>query len=109
MMLGRPQAIEAEIGCHAGELNFLIPHALIGAVFPPIAGEDHHHADVHQSSSRSCLLAGMLPCATVPRNPAAPPGWLQAIAAVAFGRFTSAPPSSLVWRGPPCAPRHAPG
>ena len=47
VMLGRPQAVEPEIGGEPREANLLVPDARVGAVVPAIAGEHHHHADIH--------------------------------------------------------------
>jgi hypothetical protein len=53
MMLGRPQAVETEIGGEPREADFLIPHTSIGAVLPAVAGEHHHHPNVHRVFLRS--------------------------------------------------------
>ena len=36
----------------AGEPDLLVPDAVVGAVFPAVAGEDHHHPYVHGVSLR---------------------------------------------------------
>ena len=51
VMLGRPQAIEAEVGGEPRQPDLLVPHAIVGAVVPAVAGEHHHHADIHEASS----------------------------------------------------------
>src|SRR5712672_724892 len=53
MMLGRPQAVEAEIGGESRQPDLLIPHPRIGAVLPAVAGEHHHHADIPEMLLRS--------------------------------------------------------
>ena len=53
VMLRRPQAVETEIGGEPREADFLLPHARIGAVLPAVAGEHHHHPNVHRVLLRS--------------------------------------------------------
>ena len=59
VMLGRPQAIEAQVGGEPRQPDLLVPHAIVGAVLPAVAGEHHHHADIHEASSIRCLIAAM--------------------------------------------------
>src|SRR5262249_23274566 len=47
MVLGGPQAIEPEVGGEPSQPDLFLPHACIGAVIPAVAGEDHHHPDIH--------------------------------------------------------------
>ena len=47
MVLGRPQAVEAAIGGQPREPDLFLPDAIVGAVVPAVAGEDHHHPNVH--------------------------------------------------------------
>ena len=47
VMFGRPEAVEAQIGGEARQPDLLVPHAAVGAVLPAVAGENHHHADIH--------------------------------------------------------------
>ena len=56
VMLGRPQTVEAEIGGEPREADFLVPHALVGTVVPAVAGEHHHHADIHRPLRRVCFV-----------------------------------------------------
>ena len=56
VMLGRPQAVEAEIGGEPRQPDLLVPHAIVGAVVPAVAGEHHHHADIHEASLHSLLI-----------------------------------------------------
>ena len=39
VVLGRPQAVETEIGGAPGQPDLLVPHARVGAVLPAVAGE----------------------------------------------------------------------
>ena len=47
MMLGRPQRVKAGIGGEPCQPDFLVPHLIVADVLPAIAGEHHHHADIH--------------------------------------------------------------
>ena len=47
VVLGRPEAVEADFGGEPGQPDLLIPHAGVGAILPAVAGEHHHHADIH--------------------------------------------------------------
>jgi hypothetical protein len=38
VVLGRPQAVETEIGGESGHPDILVPHACVGAVLPAVAG-----------------------------------------------------------------------
>ena len=49
MVLRRPEAVEAQIGGEPGQPDLLVPHAGVGAVVPAVAGEHHHHANVHSA------------------------------------------------------------
>ena len=71
MVLGRPQAVEARVGGEAREPDLLVPDAVVRAVVPAVAGEHHHHADVHGVSLR-VLLARMVPRTGGQDNPRAP-------------------------------------
>ena len=57
VVLGRPQAVEAEVGGEPGQPDFLLPHARVGAIIPAVAGEHHHHADIHGALLRSLCVA----------------------------------------------------
>ena len=50
VVFGRPQAVEAQIGGSAGQPDLLVPHPGVGAILPAVAGENHHHADIHGGS-----------------------------------------------------------
>ena len=55
MMLGRPQHVEAGVGGEPRQADLLVPDLVVRAVVPAVAGEHHHHADVHDRSSiRAC-------------------------------------------------------
>ena len=54
MVFGRPEAIEAEIGGGPGQTDLFVPYPAVGAVLPAVAGENHHHADIHGVSPCSC-------------------------------------------------------
>ena len=41
----------AELRRDPRQPDLLVPDALVGAVLPAVAGEHHHHADVHGTSS----------------------------------------------------------
>src|SRR5207253_10255214 len=47
VVLRRPQAVETQIGGEPSQPDLLIPHTSVGAVLPAVAGEHHHHADIH--------------------------------------------------------------
>src|SRR6266849_364302 len=57
VVLGRPQAVEAEVGGEPGQPDFLLPHARVGAIIPAVAGKHHHHADIHGALLRSLCVA----------------------------------------------------
>ena len=47
MVLGRPQHVEPGVGGEPCQPDLLVPHLVVRAVVPAVAGEHHHHADVH--------------------------------------------------------------
>ena len=55
VVFGGPEAVEAGVGGQLGETEFLLPHPGVGASFPAVAGEDHHHAYVHLDTPFACL------------------------------------------------------
>ena len=42
-----PDAVESEVSGDFGEAEVLFPHPGVGAVFPAVAGKEHHHTYVH--------------------------------------------------------------
>src|SRR5215510_14862286 len=50
MMLGRPEHVEAKIGGKPSQTDLLLPYLVIWTVVPAVAGEHHHHPDVHARS-----------------------------------------------------------
>ena len=60
VMLGRPQAVEAEIGGQPCQPDLLVPDAGIGTILPAVAGEDHHHADIHRTLLSRHSLGSLL-------------------------------------------------
>ena len=47
MVLGRPQHVEARVGGEPRQPDLLVPHLVVADALPAIAGEHHHHADIH--------------------------------------------------------------
>src|SRR5690349_24638943 len=58
MVLGGPQAVEAEIGGEPRQPDLLVPHLRVRAVLPAVAGEHHHHADIHGMLLHSLSAGG---------------------------------------------------
>jgi hypothetical protein len=53
VVLGRPEAVESQVGGEARQANLLVPHPRVGAIVPAVAGEDHHHPDIHGALLRT--------------------------------------------------------
>src|SRR5205823_9934719 len=67
MVLSRPQAVEPQIGGEPSQPDLLVPYASVRTVLPAIAGEHHHHADIHRALLRSLCLARSENAFTGPR------------------------------------------
>ena len=65
MMLGRPQHVEARTRRQPRQPDFLVPNPIVADVVPAIAGEHHHHADIHDFPPG---LAQATECFTRPRE-----------------------------------------
>jgi hypothetical protein len=57
VVLGRPQAVEPQVSGEPRQPDLLVPYSYIGAAVPTVAGEHHHHADIHRRLLRSVSLA----------------------------------------------------
>ena len=47
MVLRRPEALEALVSRDLGQAQFFFPHQAVRPFIPAVAGEDHHHSDIH--------------------------------------------------------------
>src|SRR6516165_12641961 len=57
VVLGRPQAVEPQVGGEPRQPDLLVPYPCVGAVVPAVTGEYHHHANIHRTLLRSLCLA----------------------------------------------------
>jgi hypothetical protein len=57
VVFGRPQAVEAQIGCDLRQPDLFVPYSRVRTAVPAITGEHHHHADIHRALLRLLSVA----------------------------------------------------